>query len=256
MSLHFDLIECYDNGGVRQSNTNDNYKLYNLFENPEEKPQHDDQDSTYVIDYFQLPSCESIDYDAQRSLTIENASGNSELSEAYSIEYFSKVFSAYDFVLEMEVEYWISYKMVDFLCKVQNRRIGVSVTRAMYKEGEFTKEMALELLNKKIYGLIVSRNGVIEKHSFDLSFLHIWCQSEEIALGLVQAYKELDIYGYELEITGSLMLMLTICSSPTIYYNKFKHCILDGLSLRKRNKLKRKGRKCKGTSGKRWIQTI
>jgi hypothetical protein len=62
---------------------------------------------------------------------------------------FQDAYGGTDIVLEMEIEYWIRYKMVDFICTIQGYRVGVSVTRAMKfikKKGQgldvFTKEDA------------------------------------------------------------------------------------------------------------------
>lgn len=137
-----------------------------------------------------------------------------------SIEYFTRVFEARDILLEMEVEYWIDYKMVDFVCTVPSYgRIGVSVTRAMgYPSSDkFTYDRALKLLQKKLYGLIVSRNGVTKKHSFYRSILHIWCQTDRIALLLKKAYASFDIEDYGLNIKGVVVLQLTVCSHPCLY---------------------------------------
>ena len=161
--------------------------------------------------------------DAKRSLEVDNAGGKSTLSEMMSIEYFTRVLNAQDILLEMEVEYWIDYKMVDFICTVpQYGRIGVSVTRAMgYPSSDkFTPDHALHLLRKKLYGLIVSRNGVTKKHSFFRSILHIWCQTEEIAIFLQNAYESFDIEDYGLDIKGVVILQLTICTHPSLYTNE------------------------------------
>ncbi len=165
-----------------------------------------------MIPYF----CE----DAKRSLRVENAGGHSVISEMMSIEYFSRVFQSQDVLLEMEVEYWIDYKMVDFICTVSGGvRVGVSVTRAMGfpDPSDFTYEQGLTLLKKKLYGLIVSRNGVTKKHSFFRSILHVWCQTRKIANFMKKAYQSFDIDDYELNIKGVVILQLTVCQESSLY---------------------------------------
>lgn len=179
------------------------------------------RDSWYIPRNNQLSLCN----DSKRSLDSENAGGNSSISEMMSIEYFSRVFGAKDVLLEMEVQYWIDYKMVDFVCtipsKEKNVRVGVSVTRAMgYPHPEnFTYEKGLNLLQKKLYGLIVSRNGVTKKHSFYKSILHVWCQTPYIAYLLQKAYESFDIQDYGLNIKGVVILQLTVCSEKSLYTN-------------------------------------
>lgn len=168
---------------------------------------------------------------AARSLDQKNAGGKSEVSEALSINYFEKLIDAKDIILEMEVEYWIDYSMVDYICSVGENRIGVSVTRAMghskqpgikkiiLNEAMFSDEDAENLLKRKLYGLIVSRNSVMEKHSFFRSVLHVWCQSQRIADLLRSKFESYDLNDFGLDIKGSVILLLTVCNNENIYYN-------------------------------------
>lgn len=160
--------------------------------------------------------------DAVRSLSVENAGGKSEVSEALSMQYFYERFGAGQFLLEREVEYWCEYKMVDFVCTIAETRIGVSVTRAMgYPTPEhFDAEAALHLLRKKLYGLIVARNAVDKKHRFFKSILHIFCQTTPIAALLQEAYAGLDVNDFGLNIKGAVILRLTVCTDPRIYSNR------------------------------------
>lgn len=186
------------------------------------------------LDSVELPQNKPIMFtpEAKRSMTIENAGGKSEYSEALSIQYFQDGYGATDIVPEMEIEYWIDYKMVDFICTIQGYRVGVSVTRAMKfvkkaKNGQiigsefFTNEDALTLLHKKLYGMIVARNSVSDKHTFLKSILHIWCQTPQIAQTLKDAYASLDLNDYGLDVQGSVILVLTVCESPGVYRNVY-----------------------------------
>lgn len=159
--------------------------------------------------------------DALRSLAIPNAGGKSEISEAFSMQYFYERYRASHFLCEMEVSYWIHFKMVDFICTIKRKRMGVSVTRAMgYPESsDFTGEDALKLLRRKLYGLIVARNSTERKHRFFKSTLHVFCQTPEIADLVEQAFVNLDIDDFGLNVIGALYLQLTVCSHKAIYRN-------------------------------------
>lgn len=162
-------------------------------------------------------------YDASRSLTVENAGGNSEYSEAISMHYFEHVFRGKDFILENEVQYWSNYKMVDYICTIGKERIGISVTRAMgYPcSSLFTKKDAKELLYKKIKGLIVACDLVVKKHSFKKSILHIWCQNQRIANVMKETYEqEIKIDSMKLKVLCDVTLILTVCRNKSIYTNR------------------------------------
>lgn len=204
-----------------------------------------DYSHSVVIDEYDIPTKIQISPTAQRSLDVTNAGGKSEVSEAISMDYFERIFHAHDIILEMEVEYWIDYSMVDYVCTIEGSRVGVSVTRAMgYKkkgipqkvldvdkgkyldESVFTQEDASHLLRRKLYGLIVSRNAVSDKHSFYRSVLHVWCQSRRIAEMLREEFGKFDINDFGLDIQGTVILLLTVCPFEGIYTNS-----RDGLIL-------------------------
>lgn len=173
------------------------------------------------MDEYVLPKSSLVCDDAKRSITIDNAGGQSDISEMYSIDYFTQMYGASNTILEKEVAYWIDYKMVDFICTIDSNRVGVSVARAMgYPTSDkFTPEMASKLLYKKLYGLIVARNAVVKSQSFFKSILHIWCQDANVANLLREAYSKLDDNDYGLDVKGVLMLQLTICDDPQLYKN-------------------------------------
>lgn len=177
-----------------------------------------------IVDEYDLPEKVMLSSAAQRSLRINNAGGKSEVSEAFSIDYFQRIFQAREIILEMEVEYWIDYSMVDYICTVghsNGHRIGVSVTRAMGYPNEtfFTEKDASYLLQKKLSGLIISRNAVSEKHSFFRSILHVWCQNQRIANLLREEFGRYDLNDFGLDIQGTIILLLTICPLNDIYTN-------------------------------------
>lgn len=171
------------------------------------------EDCPPFLDFWDIP----FSTNARQSCMISNAGGHSQLSEMLSIHYFETLYSADRFLFEMEVEYWIDYKMIDFSCQIQGERYGISVTRAMGfpNADAFTDHQAENLLNKKLYGLIVARNAVIKEQRFFRSILHVWCQSEGIAQKIRQAYQNLN--QDEWEINGSLILLCSVYSDEEIY---------------------------------------
>ncbi len=177
-------------------------------------------------DTYTLPAFSDICHDGLRSIEVENAGGQSEISEMFSIDYFCNVYGASNVLLEQEISYAHKYKMADFICTIKDinnkdERVGISVSRGMaYPTPEyFTIEKARHLLYKKLYGLIVARNCVIKEQSFYKSILHIWCQSSQIVDLLKQAYEELDDNDYGLDIKGVLILRLTLCTDKQLYTN-------------------------------------
>jgi len=184
--------------------------------------------NTLFKDQVDFPTQLTLSHDAYRSLTVKNAGGKSAISEALSIEYFTKAFNATSIILEMEIDYCIDYKMVDFICAIRQYKVGVSVTRAMGypTAASYTLEQATTLLKKKLTGLIIARNGVNKRHNFYKSILHIWCQSTDIANLLEQAYSDLNFNEFGLDIKGIVILLLTICPDPIIYKN-LHHTIIS-----------------------------
>jgi len=160
--------------------------------------------------------------DAQRSLEIDNAGGSSALSEALSIHYMSQRFKISKFILEMEVAYdFYGCSMCDYLMQNNDYRIGVSVTRAMhYKDPSmYSPEDAEKLLNKKLYGLIVARNGISEKNGFYKSILHIWCQNQIIADTLSNIHNKILNNISNDDPIKEIVVILTICDADWIYTN-------------------------------------
>ena len=157
---------------------------------------------------------------AKETLITENAGGKSEVSEALSINYFNERFKAKDFVLEMQIEYWMKYKMCDYICKINNQRIGVSVTRAMGYPlaDDFNEQSAYILLKKKIHGLVIARSSVSKKHEFSMSVLHIWCQNQRIADLLKKIYPRV-ISEDDKDSIYEVILLLTVCEKSYIYTN-------------------------------------
>jgi hypothetical protein len=160
--------------------------------------------------------------EALQSMSVQNAGGASELSEALSIHYFFRRFRVTKFMFEMDISYdFYGSSICDFLCDFGTYRVGVSVTRAMhfYDPSLFADADADRLLTKKLWGLIVARNGVSDKHSFHKCCLHIWCQTQHIADTLVTAHQRLIDLLPEDDPIREVVVILTVCDAPWIYTN-------------------------------------
>ena len=213
----------YEDGSTRVAPLFDTVRVAELLHG--ERKERNLRHADYIfIDKYNPASLEKMKMqrDALRSLTAVNAGGKSVLSEMLSMQYFSQVYSAESILLEKEVEYWVESKMVDYVCSVKGVRVGVSVTRAMSypTPDKFNMEYARELLNKKLYGLIVSRNAVTAKHTFFKSVLHVWCQTTKIASYVKRAYEEMDLNDYGLDVKGVVVLLLTVCDESYVYTDR------------------------------------
>ena len=211
------IIQQFNSGSIIRSNIRDKIGLNSVISGTQIT-------DNIFIDTYTIPSfnimyplmCKS----SKRSLSIENAGGNSKYSEALSIQYFRERFRARNFILEMEIKYWIDYKMCDFICEIKGNRVGVSVSRAMGfpKSSDFTHEIAYNLLCKKLHGLVIASRGICEKQEFFVSVLHIFCQDQRVA-DIVR-----DIYPTILSEDDSntikdVIMILTVCERGYIYTN-------------------------------------
>jgi hypothetical protein len=161
--------------------------------------------------------------EAFHSMEIPNAGGSSDISEALSMQYMHDRLGATGFLAEMEVPYWIEYKICDYLMILNDEWVGVSVTRAVNYpfDQEYTMEKARTLLERKLYGLIVAKEAVMEDYGFDKCILHVWCYTERAAELIRTVYDEISI---EDAAKGDptydqVYVMCTVCSSQFIYTN-------------------------------------
>lgn len=160
--------------------------------------------------------------DSIRSLTIPNAGGSSNISEALSMDYMHRMYGYKRFIPEMEVSYWIESSMCDFLMVDSNgSNIGVSVTRAIRFPFtiDFTEEDAESLLRRKLYKLMVARNAISEEQSFFDSILHIWCYSVNGARNILKSYNKMIESDSE-STYNNVHVICTVCDSRFIYTNR------------------------------------
>lgn len=152
-------------------------------------------------------------------MTISNAGGSSNISEALSMQYMHWRYGATDFIPEMEAVYWIEYKIADYIItNLNGENVGVSVTRAVSYpfDADYSLERARDLVGKKLYGLIVARECITEEQSFHKSILHVWCISMEAATNIQTAFEEIkDNETYE-----DVVLICTVCNELYLYTNR------------------------------------
>ena len=142
--------------------------------------------------------------------------------------YFFLISSFYLFILlcsygatllktEMEIEYFPEWsKKTDYSIELRGHQIGVSVTRAMKFGSTFTHSDAVYLLEKKLFGIIISSQNVLKEHGWEKQILHVWASHSYIA----------DIITEEFEKRSSSLLVdtvliLTVCSSDSVAANVF-----------------------------------
>lgn len=185
-----------------------------------------DLDSNLLCNMITMPGFDKLTPTAHSSLLTTNAGGKSEISEALSIHLLNKYFQASHFVYEKDIEYWCDYKMVDYICSINDSRIGVSVTRAIgpylakhdiFDSDNFTTEEAHRLLDKKLNGLIMARTAVNNNMSFYTAILHIFCHNELIAKIMKQAALERVFTNDDCRF----IIMLTVCSDDIIYSSNY-----------------------------------
>ncbi|CAM9780003.1 unnamed protein product [Phaeothamnion confervicola] len=167
--------------------------------------------------------------DARRVAAAPNAGGRSVVSEALSVEYFARRFGGHDVLCEMEISYWSpQWKKIDFIATIKDyrggscNRVGVSVTRAMGwpSAAHFTADSARRLLRKKLYGLVVARDGVSSAQRYTGSVLHVWCQNRRIAELMRQAFRRT---ARELSVTGNVLMLLTVAADlPAVFEDDFR----------------------------------
>ena len=171
-----------------------------------------------LINYFdQIRLFEKISLteDAKRIMYTPNAGGSSIESETLSFEMLKKSFNAKLFKTEMEVSYWPEGgSITDYVCCMFDSVIGVSVTRAMKYNGEFTFEDATKLLEKKLKGIYHSSKNSLVK--WDKQILHVWLLSHQNAQIIMKAWNEL-----EQNLKGNTVLLVTIAEkSDELFRNK------------------------------------
>lgn len=209
------IEQSFESGGIISSTVQDKINLNSVISGKQIS-------ENIFIDRYTVPSFHKMKMckAAKHSLTIDNAGGKSALSEALSMQYFRERFRARKYIPEMEIKYWIDYKMCDFICNIKGNRVGVSVSRAMGfpTPSDFTHEIAYRLLQKKMHGLVIASRGVCEKQEFHTSVLHIFCQDQRIADIVYQMYPRI-LAEDDTDTIRDVIMILTVCEQDYVYSN-------------------------------------
>lgn len=131
-----------------------------------------------------------------------NAGGSSEISEAFSFEFFAIWRGSELEMTEKEIFELLKPKpLMDYVCSIDDIKVGVSVTRALKfrkgfpdddinrYSGNFTSEDAINLLEKKLNAIKVATEhqhkltvkGTLNSQLWERQILHVWVQNEETA---------------------------------------------------------------------------
>ena len=153
---------------------------------------------------------------AKESLVIPNAGGNSQISEAISINMWQRYYAGCRIIFETAIRtVWARWPIVDFVVVRRKRpNVGVSVVRAMHYLGEqyFDEEEAVRIMTKKLNGLIVAQRGC---YQYSESILHVICQSERIA---VLCKKVLPGVLDMMMVSDTLSVLMTVCEHSYVYH--------------------------------------
>eukprot|EP01105_Mastigella_eilhardi_P014509 TRINITY_DN3306_c0_g3_i1.p1 TRINITY_DN3306_c0_g3~~TRINITY_DN3306_c0_g3_i1.p1 ORF type:complete len:277 (-),score=70.14 TRINITY_DN3306_c0_g3_i1:70-900(-) len=159
-----------------------------------------------------------------RMLHTPNAGGNSIWSEVISYEILAAAFGATLQQTETEIEYdFENAKITDYACMIDGHRIGVSVTRVInfpdlkdYKRHQtaLTAAEARRLLEKKLYGVIVSSKLVARKHRWEKQILHIFTTSRAAAHEVYRQY-----YQMPEKLTADTVVVLTVADADYLFVN-------------------------------------
>lgn len=138
-----------------------------------------------------------------------NAGGGSEISEAVSYEIFHTQKGAELLMTEKDIEnHMKNQPIIDYICKISGKMVGVSVTRAMKNSENFTENYATQFLKEKMSKIEVATDkqkdirGLFPK--WEMKILHVMAQNEVMAKMVSKAAnKLLKEYRYEILVVIS-----------------------------------------------------
>lgn len=118
---------------------------------------------------------------------------------------------------EMEIEYFPECsKKTDYSVELKGHHLGVSVTRAMKFGSVFTSDDAVHLLEKKLFGIIVSSKNVLQQHGWEKQILHVWASHSYIADIIAEEFEKMSK-----SLLVDTVLILTVCTSDSMAANVF-----------------------------------
>ena len=150
----------------------------------------------------------------------ENAGGSSDISESLSFEVFYRLFGAKLLQTEMSIEYDYEHSpRIDYSAVMLGRRVGVSVTRAIDHHSGVTLKEAFRLLYKKLYGLVMSKEYVLNCSSWDVSILHVWCRDTESLVWLNRMFNRMRVRHNQI-LSNTILFVSLSSDAPFIYSNR------------------------------------
>jgi hypothetical protein len=148
-----------------------------------------------TYDFFESESFDSslLGSGATKRYEQDNQGGSSLCSEVMSIQLLEECDGALLHKTEIEIVYATEGSIADYTATLDEKRIGVSVTRA-YKGpmgDEYSLEDATTLLTKKLNGLLEAAENVSPEDGWDHSLLHVWTLRSDWVPTLVTAWEAL-----------------------------------------------------------------
>ncbi len=220
------IVEAYKNIQKLEHSSQFPNTILNLESNFENSTNIDK--SKCYITYFSDKDCDISKWCAESIFlgNSKNLNERSKLSEMTSMYILNKYFGAKTARSECDVKYWNDFwKKCDYITKISNKPLAISVSRMngpayFYMPTRIRMCIgAMELLYKKIYGLVVARSGIVEKVSFDYSILHVFVPSYEAALCVAFVFDQLSE-----EIKSDITLIVTVVKvSNRLFSAKFFH---------------------------------
>uniref|UniRef100_A0A1I8HMK2 V-type proton ATPase subunit a n=2 Tax=Macrostomum lignano TaxID=282301 RepID=A0A1I8HMK2_9PLAT len=130
--------------------------------------------------------------------------GSSLVSEVLSYEYMRKCYQAELLKTEMEVQYFpYGGSITDYVMRLFDRKVAVSVTRALRFDGEpFTVDNGVRLLTKKLLGIRQADRNSLE--SWQRHVLHVWADGRAVTEALAEAHRQLPA-----SVLGNAIVLLT-----------------------------------------------
>jgi len=155
-------------------------------------------------------------------MILPNAGGNSLISEILSLEIMINIFKncfprkrnnkLLSIITEGEVKYTFpnNSPKTDYIIKLMNKSIAVSVTRAMhFGEFIFTEDKARKIISGKVRRIHESNKNVLPPYNWNNQILHVITQREEYAKILKKVFNELDS-----EYTDKIFIICSVIESP------------------------------------------
>lgn len=229
-----EVHHLYDDFVIRTKTSNEWSLTYSMHPNNNQKATTNDNPKIIRDRISRLRYHVMVGEEANQIMIEPNAGGASVVSEALSMELMSRRFGAHEVATEMAIQYFFNnWKKIDYIATIHGHRTGVSVTRAMgYPHASaFTEEDADRLCYKKLFGLVVARAGISRAFSYERSILHCFCQDDRIAELMKSAFEKLILLDEEQKqdtestLTGSIIIILTVCSNFDEIFTDDESCI-------------------------------